>query len=112
MMTSETSTSAHVALREATRALSVPQIGTCGELTGTSYRAFTADLAATLDAVADLLRAIDVGLPVDAPTHGLLTVAEHVDMGALMARLAGAAHEHHASSTTHLEPEPCATTDG
>jgi len=110
MRTSESSTSAHVALREATRALSVPQSGTRGELTGTSYRLFTDDLAATLEAVADLLRAIDVGLPFDAPTHALLTVAEHVDMGALLARLAGDDHEHH-TSTTHFEPEPCATTD-
>jgi hypothetical protein len=109
--TSKNRTSAHVALREATRALTVPRDGTTpGALTGNDYQALAADVAATLDAVAGLLRSTDTGVGLHAPTHGLLSVAEHVDLGAVMARHAGGDHDQ-TSSTSHLEPEPCATTD-
>lgn len=110
MRTAET-TSAHVALREATQALTVPRNGAArGELTGHGVDALAADLAATLDAVARLLRSVGADGRRSATSHGLLTVAEHVDIGALMARQAGGDHDH-TPPTTHLEPERCATTE-
>ena len=57
---------------------------TGGDLTDHDFRTLAADLSLTLEAVAALLRS--VGVRSHAATHGLLTVAEHVDMGALMAR--------------------------
>jgi hypothetical protein len=112
MRTSETHTSAHVALREATQALSVRRDGTIhAGLPETGHQMLAADVAATLDAVAGLLRSVGVGVRPDVTDHGLLTVAEHVDMAALMARRAGGDGDH-TPSATHLEPERCATTDG
>jgi hypothetical protein len=79
-------------------------------LTGNGFDALAADLAANLDAVARLLRSVGAGVRLSATNHGLLTVAEHVDIGALMARRAGGDHDD-IPPTTHLEPERCATTD-
>lgn len=111
MRTPETHTSAHAALREATQALSVRRDGTThADLTGTAYQTLAADLATTLDAVASLLRSVGVGVRPNATTHGLLTVAEHVDMGALMARQAGVDHGGPVPAA-RLESERCATTD-
>ncbi|WP_328306059.1 hypothetical protein [Actinomycetospora sp. NBC_00405] len=112
MRTSDTDTGAHAALREATRALSVRRDGTThAELTETAYRTLAADLAVTLDAVAGLLRSVGVGVRPNATTHGLLTVAEHLDVGALMARRAGVDHDSQPQTTMHVEPERCGCTD-
>jgi hypothetical protein len=112
MRTSETHTSAHVALREAAQALSVRRDGTThADLTETSYRTLAADLAVTLDAVAGLLRSVGAGVSTDGTTHGLLSVAEYLDLGALMARQASVDHDGQPQMLTHLDPERCATTD-
>ncbi|MDF2976086.1 MAG: hypothetical protein K0S40_814 [Actinomycetospora sp.] len=60
--------------------------------------------------MARLLRSVGAGGHLGASTHRLRTVAEHVDIGALMAREAGGDHDH-VPPTTHLEPERCATTE-
>jgi hypothetical protein len=110
MTTSDTATSAHTALREATQALSVRRDGTTGgDLTDHDFRTLAADLSLTLEAVAALLRS--VGVRSHAATHGLLTVAEHVDMGALMARQASGEHDEQPQPVMHLEPERCGCTD-
>jgi hypothetical protein len=112
MTTSATATSAHAALREATRALSVRRDGTAhADLTMTDFQTLAADLADTLDAVAGLLRSVGVGVPPDAITHGLLTVAEQVDLGGLMARQASDNHDQHVAPAMHVEPERCGCTD-
>jgi len=112
MRTLTTHTSAHVALREATQALSVRRDGiTDAGLPESGYQSLAADLATTLDAVASLLRSVGVAVRPNATAHGLLTIAEHVDLAALMARRAGG-EDDHTPPTTHLEPERCATTDG
>jgi hypothetical protein len=109
--TSAPDTSAHAALREATHALKVRRDRiTHADLTETGYRSLAADLADNLDAVAGLLRSVGVGVRPDDTTHGLLTVAEHVDMVALIARHAGGDHDP-MPATTHLEPERCGATD-
>ena len=110
MRTSTTHTSAHVALREATQALNVRGDG-AADLASDGYQTLAADLAATLDAVASLLRSTGVGVRPNATTHGLLTVAEHVDMGALMARQAGGNQRRTPPVTPH-GAERFATTDG
>ena len=113
MRTSDPHTSAHTALREATQALSVRRHGTThAVLTETGYQMLAADLARTLDAMASLLRSVGVSACPDASTPGLLTVAEHLDVGALMARHAGGDHDRPPVPTMHLDPERCATTDG
>ena len=110
MTTSDTATSAHTALREATQALRVRRDGTTGgDLTDHDVRTLAADLSLTLEAVAALLRS--VGVRSHAATHGLLTVAEHVDMGALMARQASGEHDEQPPPVMHLEPERCGCTD-
>ena len=110
MTTSDTATSAHTALREATQALSVRRDGTTG---GRPDRSRLPDAGCrsslTLEAVAALLRS--VGVRSHAATHGLLTVAEHVDMGALMARQASGEHDEQPQPVMHLEPERCGCTD-
>jgi hypothetical protein len=112
MRTSETHSSAHVAPREAARALSVRRDGTThADLTETSYRTLAADLAVTLDAVASLLRSVGVGVGPNASTYGLLSVAEHLDMGALMARRSSVDHDSQPQTITHLGPERSATAD-
>jgi hypothetical protein len=112
MRTSETDTNAHAALREATQALSVRRDGTTGaDLTETAYQTLAADLAANLDAVASLLRSVGVGVRPNAATHGLLTVAEHLDMGALMAREASVDHDSQPQTTMYVESERCGTPD-
>jgi hypothetical protein len=110
-MRSTETTSAHVALRESDPGAHVPRDDTAqGELTGNGFDTLAVDLAANLDAVARLLRSVGAGVRLSATTHGLLTVAEHVDIGALMARQARGDHDHIAP-TTHLDPERCATTN-
>lgn len=112
MRTSDTHTSAHTALREAAQALSVRRDGTThGALTETGYQALAADLARTLDAVAGLLRSVGGGAHPAGP-HGLLAVAEHLDVGAVMARHAGGDGARPPVATMRLDPERCATTDG
>lgn len=112
MRTSDTHTSAHTALREATRALSVRRDGTTdADLTSTEYQTLAADLSANLDAVASVLRSVGVGVHPGATTHGLLALAEHVDIGALMAREAGGDHAHPRVPAMRLDPERCAITD-
>ena len=112
MTTSDTATSAHTALREATQALSVRRDGTTGgDLTDHDFRTLAADLSLTLDAVAGLLRSVGVGVRSNAATHGLLTVAEHVDMGALMARQVSGDQDGQPQPVMHLEPERCGCTD-
>ena len=109
MTTSAAATSAHAALREGTQALSVRR-DAHADLTETDVQALAADLADTLGAVASLLRAVSVGVDPDATTHGLLIVAEHVDIGALMAQASGN-HGVHQRSAMHVEPERCGCTD-
>jgi hypothetical protein len=112
MRTSETHTSAHVALREAARALSVRRDGTShADLSETGYRTLAADLAVTLDAVAGLLRSVGVGVSPNATTDGLLSVADYLDLGSLMARQASVDHDGQPRTMTPLDPERCATTD-
>ena len=114
MTTSAIATSAHAALREATQALSVRRDGTThADLTTTDFQTLAADLADTLDAVTSLLRSVGVGVGVhpNATTHGLLTVAEHVDMGGLMARRAGGGLDDQTKWAMHVEPERCGCTD-
>ncbi|WP_433030381.1 hypothetical protein [Actinomycetospora sp. CA-053990] len=112
MTTSDTATSAHTALREATQALRVRRDGaTGGDLTDDDFRTLAADLSLTLDAVVSLLRSVGVGVRPNAATHGLLTVAEHVDMGALMARQASGDRDEQPKPVMHLEPERCGCTD-
>ncbi|MDD7939842.1 hypothetical protein PHK61_15580 [Actinomycetospora lutea] len=112
MRTSETHTSANAALREATQALNVRRVGTTeADLTETAYKTPATDLAANLDTVASLLRSVGVGVRHHAPTPGLLTVAEHVDLGASMAPQAGVDHDCQPQTTTHLDPERGATDD-
>ena len=111
MTTSAAATSAHAALREATQALSVRRDGTThADPTETDVQTLAADLADTLGAVASLLRAVSVGVDPNATTRGLLIVAEHVDIGALMAQASGN-HGVHTRSATHVEPERCGCTD-
>lgn len=111
MTTSDTATSAHTALREATRALCVRRDGSPGgDLTDHDFRTLAADLSTTLEAVAGLLRSVGVGVRSTAATHGLLTVAEHVDMGALMAREASGERDGPPQPVMHLEPERCGGT--
>jgi hypothetical protein len=112
MRTSDSHTSAHTALREATQALSVRRDGTThGALTETGYEVLAADLARTLDAAASLLRSVGVGVNPSA-ARGLLTMAGHLDIGALMARQAGGDHaDRPPVPTMRLDPERCATTD-
>ena len=113
MTTPDTATSAHTALRKATQALRVRRNGvTHADLTTTDVEALAADVADTLDAVASLLRSVGVGMHPNATTHGLLTVAEHVDIGALMARQASGNHDEQSPPVMHLEPERCGGTDG
>jgi hypothetical protein len=113
MTTSAPATSAHAALREATRALSVRGEGTTdADLTTTDFRTLAADLADTLGAVASLLRSAGVGVHPNATTRGLLTVAEHVDMGGWMARQASGGQAHEGSPPMHVEPERCGCTHG
>ena len=109
MTTSAAATSAHAALRQATQALSVRR-DAHADLTETEFQTLAADLADTLGAVASLLRAVSVGVDPIATTHGLLIVAEHVDIGALMARASGH-HGVHTRSGMHVEPERCGCTD-
>jgi hypothetical protein len=109
MTTSAAATSAHAALREATQALSVRR-DAHADLTETDFKTLAADLADTLGAVASLLRAVSVGVAPNATTHGLLVVADHVDIGALMAQ-AGGNHGVHTRSAMHVEPERCGCTD-
>jgi hypothetical protein len=112
MRTSETHTSAHAALREATHALNVRRDGTTeAELTETAYQTPATDLAANLDAIASLLRSVGVRVRPNATAHGLLTVAEYVGMCALMARQAGVDHDSQPQTTMHPDPEREASTD-
>ena len=111
MRTSDIHTSANTALREATLALSVRTHGTAIALTETNYQALAADLAATLDAVASLLLSVGIGVRPNATTQGLLTVAEHLGIGALMARQASGDHNSPAVPRMRLDPERCATTE-
>lgn len=112
MRTSATHTSAHVALREAAQALSVRRDGTThADLTESSYRTLAADLAVTLHAVASLLRSVGVGVRPNATTQGLLTVAEHLDMGALMARQSSVDHDSQPQTLTQADPERSASAD-
>jgi hypothetical protein len=107
-----TPTPAHTALREATQALSVRRDGIIhAGLTETGYQARAVDLARTLDAVVDLLRSVGVGAAPQAAAHGLLTVAEHLDMGAWTARQAGGDSDPRRVPRMRLDPERCATTD-
>lgn len=108
MRTSTTHTSAHVALREATQALNVRGDG-AADLAADGYQTLATDLAATLDAVASLLRSTGVGVRPNATTHGLLAVAEHVDMGASMAQQAGG-NQRRTPPATHHDPERPAPT--
>lgn len=97
-------TSAHTALREATRALSVQRDGTDADgLTEAGYEALAADLAANLDAVARLLRSVGVGTRPDATAMNLQAVAEQVDLSALMARQASDGHDQ--ETVTDTEPD-------
>lgn len=113
MTTSAPATSAHAALREATRALSVRGEGTThADLTTTDFRTLGADLADTLGAVASLLRSVGVGVCPNATTGGLLTVAEHVDLGGWMARQASGGQAHDGAPAMHVEPGRCGCTDG
>lgn len=113
MTTSATTTSAHAALREATRALSVRRDSTShADLSKSDFQALSADLADTLEAVASLLRSVGVGVHPNATTHGLRTVAEQVDMSGLMARQASGTHEEHVVPAMRVEPERCGCTDG
>jgi hypothetical protein len=113
MTTTATATSAHAALREATQALSVRRDGTAhADLTKSDFQTLAADLADTLEAVASLLRSVGVGVHPNATTHGLLTVAEQVDMGGLMARQAGGNHDQRTAPAMQIEPERCGCTDG
>jgi hypothetical protein len=107
-----THTSAHVALREAALALNVRRDGTGhADLTETGYQTLAADLAATLEAVAGLLRSVGIGVRPNATTQGLLAVAQYLDMGGLMARQASGGHERPPVPAMRLDPERCATTD-
>ena len=112
MRISNTHTSAHVALREATLALNVRRDGSGrADLTETGYQTLAADLAATLEAVAGLLRSVGIGVPPNTTTQGLLAVAQYLDVGGLMARQASGDHEGPPVRTMSLDSERCATTD-
>jgi acyl transferase domain-containing protein len=84
-------TNAHIGLREATRALTAAETGCSAEirLSEPGSQRLAADLAATLDAVARLLRVTRVDAnPVSPTAHGLHILAQHIDMAAAGARKA------------------------
>ena len=113
MTTSDTATSAHTALREATQALRVRRDGTTGgDLTLiTTSGTLAADLSPSRSRRSPPSCARSASFAPNAATHGLLTVAEHVDMGALMARQASGEHDEQPPPVMHLEPERCGCTD-
>jgi hypothetical protein len=100
-------TSAQIALREATRALSVERDGTDADgLNEAGYEALAADLAANLDAVARLLRSVGVGSRSETTAMNLHAVTEQVNMSALMARQASDGRDLETAAGTESDGNP------